>query len=76
MEWVETINHKGKVCWVERPLKPSWAAQRRAHGTTRPSEKDQAGGAIGSTGEEFGGSHDHYISHGAPHKTKVSTFGG
>jgi len=76
MEWVETINHKGKVCWVERPLKPSQAAQRRAHGTPRPSEKDQAGGAIGSTGEEFGGSHDHYISHGAPQKTKVSTFGG
>ena len=49
MEWVETINHKGKMCWVERPLKPSWAAQRRAHGTPRQSEKDQAGGAIGST---------------------------
>ena len=59
---------------MERPLKPSQAAQR-AHGTPRQSEKDQAGGAIGSTGE-FGGSHEHYISHGAPQKTKVSTFGG
>jgi len=45
----------------------------RPSGTPRPSEKDQAGGAIGSTGEEFGGSHDHYIGHGAPQKTKVST---
>src|SRR5882724_12897725 len=35
MELVETINCKGKVRWVERPLKPSWAAQRRAHGTPR-----------------------------------------
>ena len=87
MEWVETINSKGKVCWVERPLKPSQAAQKRPHGTLRPSgtpklsgtprwsENDQAGGAIGSTGEELGGSHDHYIGHGAPRKTKVSTFG-
>ena len=81
MEWVQTIDCRGKGCWVERPLKPSQAAQRRPHGTPRPSgtprrsEKDQAGGAIGSTGEEFGGSHDHYIGHGAPRKTKVSTFG-
>src|SRR5882672_11906872 len=75
MEWVETIDHRGKARWVERPLKPSQADQRRPHGTPRRSEKDQAGGAIGSTGEEFGGSHDHYISHGAPRKTKVSTFG-
>jgi len=22
MEWVETIDHRGKVCWVERPLNP------------------------------------------------------
>ena len=81
MEWVETINSKGKVCWVERPSKSSQAAQKRPHGTPRlsgtprHSEKHQAGGAIGSTGEEFGGSHDHYIGHGAPQKTKVSTFG-
>src|SRR5882672_8984224 len=81
MEWVETIDRRGKVRWVERPLKPSQAAQRRPHGKPRPSgtprrsEKDPAGGAIGSTGEEFGGSHDHYSGHGAPRKTKVSTFG-
>src|SRR5882724_464669 len=26
MEWVETIDRKGKSLWVERPLKPSPAA--------------------------------------------------
>src|SRR5467141_789986 len=81
VEWVKTIDRRGKERWVERPLKPSWDAQRRPHGTPRPSatprwsEKDQAGGAIGSTGEEFGGSHDHYIGHGSPWKNKVTTFG-
>jgi len=59
MEWVETIDRRGKACWVERPLKPP-GRLREAHGTPRPSgtprrsEKYQAGGAIGSTGEEFG----------------------
>ena len=76
MEWVEIIDRKGKSCWVERPLKPSPAALTRPprpSGTCRPSEKHPAGGAIG--GQEFGGSHDHYIGHGAPQKNKVSTFG-
>ena len=72
MEWVETIDRRGKVCWVERPLKPSQDTQKRPHGTPRPSEKHPAGGAIG--GKEFGGSHDHSMGHGAPQKTKVSKF--
>ena len=54
---------------------PKLSGTPRPSGTPRQSEKDQAGGAIGSTGEEFGGSHDNYIGHGAPQKTKVSTFG-
>jgi len=81
MEWVETIDCRGKVCWVERPLKPSQDTQKRPSGMPRPSgtprrsETQKAGGAMGSMGEEFGGSHDHYIGHDAPQKTKVSTFG-
>jgi len=75
MEWVETIDRRGKVCWVERPLKPSQDTQKRPSGTPRRSETQKAGGAMGSMGEEFGGSHDHYIGHDAPRKTKVSTFG-
>ena len=44
-------------------------------GTPRPLEEThQARGAIGSNGKEFGGSHDHHMGHGAPRKTKVSTF--
>jgi len=70
----------GKVCWVERPLNPP-KILRRLHGTPRPSGTPQtirnteSWGSMGSMGEEFGGSHDHYISHDAPWKTKVSTFG-
>jgi len=81
MEWVKTIDRRGKERWVERPLKPSPGTLRRPRGTPRPSgtprpleETHQAGGAIGSNGEEFGGSHDHHMGHGAPRKTKVSTF--
>src|SRR5882724_7919254 len=81
MEWVESIDRKGKVCWVERPLKPSPGTLRMPHGTPMPSgtpmpleETHQARGAIGSNGEDFGGSHDHLMGHGAPWKTKVSTF--
>jgi len=42
---------------------------------TQTIKTQKSGGAMGSMGEEFGGSHDHYISHDAPRKTKVSTFG-
>src|SRR5882672_11058027 len=81
VEWVETTNRRGKVLWVERPLKPSPDTERRRKcgiprpsGAPRPSETNAAGGAIGSHGEEFGGSHDHNIAHGAVRKTKVSTL--
>jgi len=81
MEWVESIDRRGKACWVERPLKPSPGTLRMPRGTPRPSgtprpleETHQARGAIGSNGKEFGGSHDHHMGHGAPRKTKVSTF--
>src|SRR5882724_971556 len=75
MEWVESIDRRGKVCWVERPLKPSLGTLRMPRGTPRPLEEThQARGAIGSNGKDFGGSHDHHMCHGAPQKTKVSTF--
>src|SRR5882672_12889069 len=77
VEWVEITNHRGKVRWVERPLKPSPDTGRRRtcrtprpSGAPRPSETNAAGGAIGSHGREFGGSHDHNIGHGAFQKTK------
>jgi len=63
------IDLQGKVCWVERPLKPSKDTQKRPSGT--PSHLEHPGhldtqmirnterwGAMGSMGEEFGGSHD------------------
>src|SRR5882672_9443416 len=75
VEWVETTNRRGKVIWVERPLKPSPDTERRRTcRTPRQSEKNAAGGVIGSYGKEFGGSHDHNISHGAFWKTKISTL--
>jgi len=69
-------NHRsqGKGALGGETLKTLLGCSEEATWNTQRSEKIKLG-CHGSTGEEFGGSHDHYISHGAPWKTKVSTFG-
>jgi len=60
VEWVKTIDHRGKGALGGETLKTLPGFSERPHGTPRPSgtpghQKRSAGGAIGSTGEEFGG---------------------
>jgi len=61
MEWVETINARKGVLGGET-LKTLAGCSEEGTWNTQAIRKKISWGCIGLTGEEFGGSHDHYIS--------------